>query len=122
MPGGRWSGTGNASSTGSPADAANNWGYGANLATSKSNWSTTADGLSDPLQVPGAATDVVFTAANATGVAGTLTTQLDSNYSINSLTVDVRSAWSQTSVVAAPAGWPWPRPPTPIWPSTAPAR
>ena len=67
------------------ADSANQWSNGSSI--SISNWSTTPDGLSDPLQVPGAITNVYFTAANAAGNAGgSLTTTLDQAFSINSLT------------------------------------
>jgi autotransporter-associated beta strand protein len=86
--------TGKAS--GLASDAANNWTTGSS--TSQSNWSTTADGLSDPLQVPGAGTDVIFTAANATGVAGALNTTLDGSSAIKSLTFDVPASTSITSV------------------------
>ena len=65
-------------------DTANNWGSGSSVNTS--NWSTTQDGLTDPLQVPGPITTVIFTAANASGDAfGNLTTTLDNLYSINGL-------------------------------------
>ena len=42
--------------------------HGSSVSTS--NWSTTPDGLSDPLQVPGTITNVYFTAANAVGNVG----------------------------------------------------
>jgi autotransporter-associated beta strand protein len=72
------------------ADAANQWGIGSTINTS--NWSTTPDGLTDPEQVPGAITNVIFTAANAVGNgAGSLTTNLDTNYSINGLNIAVSS-------------------------------
>ena len=71
------------------SDAANQWGVGSGIHTS--NWSTTPDGLTDPLQVPGSITDVYFTAANGTGVAGSLTTTLDNNYSIAGLFLAVSS-------------------------------
>jgi fibronectin-binding autotransporter adhesin len=77
------------------SDTANLWGVGASISTS--NWSTTPDGLTDPLQVPGAITDVYFTAANATGVAGSLTTTLDNPYSIAGMFFAVSSG-SITSV------------------------
>lgn len=88
--------TGLASSAGSPTDPSNNWGYGSGLAVQKSNWSTTANGLTDPLQVPGSTTDVIFTASNASGTA--LSTQLDAAYGINSLTFNTSSAAAITSV------------------------
>jgi fibronectin-binding autotransporter adhesin len=67
------------------SDSANQWGIGSTISTS--NWSTTPDGLTDPQQVPGSITNVYFTASNAVGNAGgSLTTTLDTNYSINSLT------------------------------------
>jgi fibronectin-binding autotransporter adhesin len=79
--------TGLASSTGSPTDANNYWGYGASLGTPMSNWSTTSNGLTDPLQVPGSQSDVIFTASNATPTAGSiLVTTLDGSYAIDSLT------------------------------------
>ena len=71
------------------SDSANQWGVGGGIHTS--NWSTTPDGLTDPLQVPGSVTDVYFTAANATGVAGSMTTTLDNNYSIAGLFLAVSS-------------------------------
>ncbi len=87
--------TGSASSA--LADSANQWGIGSAISTS--NWSTTPDGLTDPQQVPGAITDVFFTAANASSASGTLSTTLDTGYSVNSLTFAVPSATSITSVV-----------------------
>ena len=90
--------TGLASTTGAPTDATNSWGYGSALITPKSNWSTTANGLTDPLQVPSSNTDVIFTATNAVPSAGTtLTTQLDGAYGINSLTFDVPAITTITS-------------------------
>jgi fibronectin-binding autotransporter adhesin len=80
--------TGLASATGSPTDPGNNWGYGALLVPTQSNWSTNQAGTTDAGQVPGAATDVFFTAANASSTAGVLTTQLDAMYNIKSLTFD----------------------------------
>ena len=68
---------------------------GASINTS--NWSTTPDGLTDALQVPGTVTDVYFTAANATGVAGSLTTTLDNAFSVAGLFFSVSSG-SITSV------------------------
>ncbi len=92
--------TGLASSTGAPTDPSNNWGYGAALGTPMSNWSTAAAGTVDALQVPGASTDVVFTASNATPSSGTtLTTQLDGAYSIRGLSFDVLGATTITSTV-----------------------
>ncbi len=92
--------TGSASTTGVPTDPNNNWGYGAALGTPKSNWSTDSAGLIDALQVPGATTDVVFTASNAVPSAGTtLTTQLDAPYSIRGLSFDVPGATTITSTV-----------------------
>jgi fibronectin-binding autotransporter adhesin len=91
--------TGLASSTGSPTDPHNNWGYGSALATAKSNWSTNLAGTSDPLQVPSSSSDVIFTATNATPSSGTtLSTQLDSGYSIHSLTFNVPASTTITSV------------------------
>ncbi len=79
-----WSGV--ASVTG--ADANNNWSFGSALIPSKSNWSTTINGTTDPVQVPGSISDVFFTAANATSTAGSLLTQIDGLYSVKSLTFD----------------------------------
>ena len=89
--------TGLASSTGSPANPTNLWGYGADLSPAKSNWSTTANGLNDPLQVPGETTNVILTASNATHDAGILTTKLGANYAINGLTFDVPGSTGITS-------------------------
>ncbi|MES2658936.1 MAG: autotransporter-associated beta strand repeat-containing protein [Verrucomicrobiota bacterium] len=98
--------TGSASSTGAPADAENLWGYGSTLAITKSNWSTNAAGTADPLQIPGADTDVIFSASNATGTAGDLTTKLDGGYSLNSLTFAVPAATSITSTTINTNGFP----------------
>ncbi len=78
------------------ADSTNQWGVGSTISTS--NWSTTPDGLTDPQQVPGGFTNVYFTAANATATSGSLSTTLDSSYSINSLTFAVPFATSIASV------------------------
>ena len=43
--------------------------------------------------MPGSITDVYFTAANATAVAGSMTTTLDNNYSIQGLFLAVSSGW-----------------------------
>lgn len=97
--------TGLASSTGSPAESGNpnnayTWGYGSNLSTPQSNWSTTVNGLSDPKQVPGAITNVYFTASNATPNSGsTLNTQLEAAYAINSITFDTSPAGTTISSV-----------------------
>ncbi len=79
--------TGLISQNGSPTDPNNNWGYGSALG-SASNWSTNVAGTTDAGQVPGSTTDVFFTAANASSSAGVLTTQLDTAYTIKSLTFD----------------------------------
>jgi autotransporter-associated beta strand protein len=93
-----WSGV--ASRTGSPSDSFDYWGYGSSLSTAKSNWSTTSNGLSDPLQVPGSNTDVIFAATNATAnVSTSLQTVLDASYSIKSLTVNEPSTNLITSTV-----------------------
>jgi fibronectin-binding autotransporter adhesin len=81
--------TGAASTTG--GDSNNNWAYGASLGTPKSNWSSTSNGLTDPLQVPGSTTTVYFTATNVTG-SSALSTQLDANYSIAGLNFDTSGA------------------------------
>ncbi len=79
--------TGNASQL--SGDAANSWGTGYNRNT-VSNWSTDSTGATDTQQVPGAITNVFFTAANATGSpSGALATTLDASYAINSLTFGV---------------------------------
>ena len=78
---------------------ANNWGFGASLAIPQSNWSTSPTGTSDALQVPGAITNVYFTAGNAVPSSGTLSTQIDANYSINSLTFDTSGATNQIGSV-----------------------
>lgn len=89
--------TGAASRTGNPTDPTNQWGYGAALAPTKSNWSTNAAGTADALQVPGENSDVIFTASNATGSAGLLATQLEGAYQIKSLTFNVPAATGITS-------------------------
>ena len=86
--------TGKASTT--LGDAANNWGSGPSI--NASNWSTDAAGANDPLQLPDSNTNVIFTAANAAG-SGTLSTQLDSAYTIQGLTFDVPAATGITSTV-----------------------
>ena len=81
-------------------DAANNFGFGSGLATPASNFSTDRAGTVDPKQVPGATTDLIFTANNATPSTGTtLNTQLDANYNIHSLTFDVPAVTTITSTV-----------------------
>ena len=81
-------------------DTANNFGFGATLATPASNYSTDRAGTIDPKQVPGATTDLIFTANNATPSTGsTLNTQLDANYNIHSLTFDVPAVTTITSTV-----------------------
>ena len=83
-------------------DTANNFGFGATLATPASNYSTDRAGTIDPKQVPGATTDLIFTANNATpstGTPGILTTQLDGAYTIHSLTFDVPAVTTITSTV-----------------------
>ncbi len=78
----------------------NNFGDGTTLATPQSNFSTNKAGTVDPKQVPGATTDLVFTANNATPSTGTtLNTTLDANYSLRSLTFDVPTATTITSTV-----------------------
>ena len=79
------------------ADTNNNWGTGPSI--NQSNWSTDTAGTADPLQLPGSTTSVIFNAANATGVAGTLTTRLDSAYTIGGLTIDVPAAPGIASTV-----------------------
>ncbi len=92
--------TGAASQAG--ADTANNWGFGLPAA---SNWSTAADGTSDALQIPGSVTDVIFTAANAVGSGGTLSTQLDGAYGIKGLTVAVPAATGITATAINTSGY-----------------
>ncbi len=80
-----WSGV--ASSTLSPSDPNNNWGYGS-LLGSTSNWSTNLAGTTDAHQVPGSNTDVIFTAQNATPSGTAVNTQLDGAYAIKGLTIN----------------------------------
>jgi fibronectin-binding autotransporter adhesin len=84
------------------SDTANKWGSAG--ANSTSNWSTTPDGLTDPQQVPGSTTNLYFTAANATGVSGSLSTTLDSGYSLNSLTFAVPAGTAITSAAVNTSG------------------
>ncbi len=77
--------TGKASAT--LSDSANNWGNGSSI--NATNWSTDSAGANDPLQLPGSTTSVIFTATSAAVTSGTLTTQLDSAYAIQGLTIDV---------------------------------
>jgi fibronectin-binding autotransporter adhesin len=70
-------------------DTANNWGSGPSI--NATNWSTDPAGANDPQQLPGSTTSVVFTAANAAAGSGTLSTQLDSAYSVQGLTFNVPS-------------------------------
>ena len=77
------------------SDTANYWASGANAGSS--NWSTDSQGQNDPFQVPGAVTNVIFTATNVAG-SGALTTTLDQNYFINSLTFAVPAGTSITGV------------------------
>jgi autotransporter-associated beta strand protein len=59
-----------------------NWGdHGA----STTNWDTTQTGATDTGELPGSNTDVVFANVNATSAS--LNTMLETNYSINSLTI-----------------------------------
>jgi fibronectin-binding autotransporter adhesin len=91
--------TGAASRNAGSPDNANLWGYGAHLSPMQSNWSTAANGMTDAVQVPGLITNVIFTAASATGNSGVLTTTLDSGYSINSLTFGIPASTGITSTV-----------------------
>ncbi|MES2660915.1 MAG: autotransporter-associated beta strand repeat-containing protein [Verrucomicrobiota bacterium] len=63
-----------------------NWSVG----TTSSNWSTNLAGTADPLQVPGATTDVFFTATNA-AASGFFSSQLDANYNLKSLSFNTSS-------------------------------
>jgi fibronectin-binding autotransporter adhesin len=96
-----WTGAASASGT----DPNNKWTFGVSPSTGKSNWSTTADGLTDPLQAPGASSSVIFTASNAVGVAGTLSTQLDKNFAVKSLTYDVPSTTAINNVIIDSNGY-----------------
>jgi fibronectin-binding autotransporter adhesin len=87
------------SSSHANGDTANNWGYGAALATPASNWSTNVAGTSDPVQVPGATSDAYFTAQNASSVSGSLATQLDGAYSLKGLFFDTSVATTTISNV-----------------------
>jgi fibronectin-binding autotransporter adhesin len=90
-----WTGLASASGT----NASNQWGFGVTNNLGQSNWSTTADGLTNPQQVPGSITSVIMTASNAVGVSGTLNTQLDSQYAIKSLTYNVPASTGINNVV-----------------------
>jgi autotransporter-associated beta strand protein len=59
-----------------------NWGDHTGAST---NWATNAAGTTDTAQVPGASSDVVFAANNATSAS--LNTSLETGYTINSLTI-----------------------------------
>jgi fibronectin-binding autotransporter adhesin len=83
-----WTGAGSATG----GDTANNWGYGAGLATPQSNFSSDSAGMNDTLAVPGPNTNVIFTASNATSVGGVLNTTLDAPYSIASLYFNTSNA------------------------------
>jgi autotransporter-associated beta strand protein len=61
---------------------ANNWG---DHGTSTTNWVTTQTGSTDTGAAPGTNTDVVF--ANSGATSASLTTQLETTYGINSLTI-----------------------------------
>ena len=76
-------------------DSANYWGSGGT--SGSSNWGQSSDGSNDPLQVPGATTNVIFTATNVAG-SGALTTTLDHNYVIQGLTFAVPASTSITGV------------------------
>ena len=80
-----------------------NWNGGAGNNT---NWATDATGATDTQQIPGPVTNVFFTANNAVPSSGsTLTTSLDLNYSINSLTFAVAGGTGGiTSAVVNPNG------------------
>jgi autotransporter-associated beta strand protein len=78
--------TGNASTINS--DLPNNWGNTANSGNT-TNWSTDLPGHNDPGEVPGASSDVYFTAENTTPSSGNnLVTQLDAAYAIKGLYFD----------------------------------
>jgi hypothetical protein len=88
-----WTGRASANVSGGSTDSANSdWGYGAVLSPSQTNWSSTANGLTDPLQEPSTTTDVIFTAANASSVAGALSTRLDTGFSIKGISFDTSVA------------------------------
>ena len=73
---------------------ANIWAASNGLATGgASNWASDATGTATPL-VPGAAANVIFSAAGATG-QGSMT--LGSNMSVNSITVDGATAPAETN-------------------------
>jgi autotransporter-associated beta strand protein len=93
--------TGAASST--LADGSNNWGVGKTI--NATNWSTNSAGTADPAQLPGAVTNVIFTAATAGNVSGTSATQLDSNYAVQSLTFDVGLATGISTTVLNTNGY-----------------
>ncbi len=92
--------TGLASSNVNNPDPFNQWSWGSGSLPLQSNWSTDANGSNDALQVPGPISNVFFTAANATPNNGTvLSTQLDGNYNILSLTFDTSAATNAISAV-----------------------
>jgi autotransporter-associated beta strand protein len=92
--------TGLASTTGSPSDPFGYWSYGSSFSTPKSNWSTTANGTSDPLQVPGSNTNVIFAATNASpNVSTSLNTVLDAAFSVKSITFNEPSTTGITQTV-----------------------
>jgi hypothetical protein len=73
-------------------NSANSWDYGLSLSTPSSNWSSDSAGANDTLAVPGSVTNVYFTATNANAPGGVLNTQLDANYTLNSLSFDTSKA------------------------------
>lgn len=76
------------------------WGFGSNLPTPASNWSTNQAGTTDALQVPGAITDTYFTATNAAPNSGnSLLTQLDGAYNIKGLYFDTSSSTNGITAV-----------------------
>ena len=85
-----WTGAGSAVG----GDSANNWSFG----TSTTNWSSDASGATDTHAVPGGNTNVFFTASNATAGGGALATELDANFSIDSLTFNTAAVPAITNV------------------------
>ncbi len=77
------------------SDSANYWGGGGT--SGSTNWGQNPDGSNDPLQIPGTTTNVIFAATNVAG-SGALSTTLDHNYVIQSLTFAVPASIAITGV------------------------
>ena len=77
-----------------------NWGD--NNGISSTNWATSSAGTTDTGQLPGKNTDVVFAASTAS--SGSLTTNLEQGYTINSLTVLATGPAANSAVVIGGTG------------------